>query len=87
MEPPLRWIQKELLLQKDNKFEFHLHFQDTNCSREGVIRAIDQMKSQSQSKNPRAFIGPVCPFAAQYSAIFSQGPYFPSPPKMAFFIV
>ena len=72
IEPPMRWVQNEILLQKDNKFKFNLNFKDSNCSREEIIRAVDQISSQESGLNPRAFIGPVCPFAAQMAALFGK---------------
>lgn len=60
------------LQRMDPSFQFNLVFKDSECSREGIIKIADEMKGKKDTAIPRAFIGPVCPYAAQFAAYFGK---------------
>jgi len=71
IEPPLVWMRQELQ-EMDPSFKFNLIFKDSECSREGIIKLADGMKSKKDAKYPRAFLGPVCPYAAQFASYYGN---------------
>jgi hypothetical protein len=67
----MRWMENAIA-KKDPKFNITLHFLDSECAREGIIKISEfiAIRRAKNNSDPMAFIGPVCPYAAQWAAYF-----------------